>query len=503
MKKIIYRKTLDVHKNGIQFTLQGVETADKISRQIEISLMASGKAYDLPLEGVVALMYITTPNADEPSIEECTIRDNVIVYDVMPIVRAGITEMQLKLIGTSPKGAKRVLISPRFAVEVVESEARDEGAEQTTSYTALENAVAKASAIYDGRITSVGFVDDRESESYGNFFIDFANGNRYQFNLVASFIEISEDDDFKNVVKNSLSEIRANDVRNELLPDFGTAKYESDVTARYDSPRYVEWDNTTSGAPYTEGKTDSTNGFGIVYGDTLGEHIAVLWTRKGEVFVRKTTEGNTKWNSYFSTDGGILSGDVTIDKADAKVKLGAIHNTSATEVKHDSGVSVLANENNADGTSRTELVIDTKKVEDMARLKRNDNGTEKEYVLYGTHNVTSLGQVYYNAYSGAGTHGSANPVKLDFEFDVKCVIVAHGSGTVTFMKGRSEAIYDDLTTRYRLNVSWTEHFDEDKQKQIYTLSWYSSALHQPSNGRNANAIQLNVSGSTYNYIAMG
>ena len=88
MEKITYRKTLDVHKNGIQFTLQGFETADKLSRRIEINLTASGDTYELPLEDVVALMYITTPNSEEPSIEECTIKDNIVVYDVLLLFEA-------------------------------------------------------------------------------------------------------------------------------------------------------------------------------------------------------------------------------------------------------------------------------------------------------------------------------------------------------------------------------------------------------------------------------
>ena len=37
MEKIIYRLTLDTHKNGIQKTLQGFETADKIARRIAIN----------------------------------------------------------------------------------------------------------------------------------------------------------------------------------------------------------------------------------------------------------------------------------------------------------------------------------------------------------------------------------------------------------------------------------------------------------------------------------
>ena len=155
MERIVYRKTLDVHKNGIQFTLQGFETADSMSRRIEISLMASGDTVDFPLEQIMAVMYVTTPKATEPSINDCVIKDNTIIYDVLPIVEEGITEMQLKLISTSADGADGVLATPKFAIEVSKSNADDTSAEQSTTYTALENAVAKASGVYDSRLMRI------------------------------------------------------------------------------------------------------------------------------------------------------------------------------------------------------------------------------------------------------------------------------------------------------------------------------------------------------------
>lgn len=160
MEQITYRKTLDVHKNGTQFLLQGFETEDKLSRVIEISLMASGDAIDFPIEGMIALMYVTTPGATEPSINECIIKDNKVVYEVLPIVVEGLTSMQLKLIETTPDGATNVLASPKFAVEVTKSDALDEGIEQTETFTALEQAVARAKAVYDGRFLRMELTSD-------------------------------------------------------------------------------------------------------------------------------------------------------------------------------------------------------------------------------------------------------------------------------------------------------------------------------------------------------
>ena len=178
MEMIVYRKTLDVHKNGIQFTLQGFETADNMARRIEISLMASGDTIDLPLEQMVAMMYVTTPNATEPSINECTIKGNTIIYDVLPIVEPGITEMQLKLIETRPDGANGVLASPKFAVEVSESNTDDESVKQSTTYTALEGAIAKAHGVYESRLIRIELDSDCMFRAY------YADGVMYESDVL-------------------------------------------------------------------------------------------------------------------------------------------------------------------------------------------------------------------------------------------------------------------------------------------------------------------------------
>ncbi len=178
MERIVYRKTLDVHKNGIQFTLQGFETADNMARKIEISLMASGDTIDLPLEQITAMMYVTTPNATEPSINKCLIKDNTIIYDVLPIVEEGITEMQLKLIETGLDGAKGVLAAPRFAVEVTQSNTDDESATQTPTFTALEDAVAKAKGVYDSRLIGIEISKDF------TFRAKYADGTIYESDVL-------------------------------------------------------------------------------------------------------------------------------------------------------------------------------------------------------------------------------------------------------------------------------------------------------------------------------
>lgn len=160
MERIIYRITLDTHKSGVQRMLQGFNTSDNLARKIAINLVSGGDTYNIPLDHVVAMMYVTTPRATEPSINECIIEDNTIIYEVLPIEEEGITEMQLKLISTDLKGAKNVLISPKFTVEVINDGMTDDGAETSPTFTALESAIAKAQEVYDKRVVRIEITEE-------------------------------------------------------------------------------------------------------------------------------------------------------------------------------------------------------------------------------------------------------------------------------------------------------------------------------------------------------
>ena len=299
MERITYQRTLDVHKNGIQFTLQGVETGDNLSRVVEISLMASGDAIDFPLENLLPIMYVTTPKATEPSIIECTIKDNIVVYEVLPIVEEGITEMQLKLIETSPEGAKSVLVAPRFAIEVTKSNADDSIAMQKTEFTALETAVAKAKTVYDKRFLRMELTSDCIFKAY------YADGTIYETDilkqlfhtgdaiLAQSFakggtgVRANEDTDnamyysnvsksasleAKDAIKNSeemLEEARLHGVYTAFKVDFESGEVE------YVSPTYTFKINVETGDLETDGGAYS-------FEDEIGR-LVVKWLGENNV----------------------------------------------------------------------------------------------------------------------------------------------------------------------------------------------------------------------------
>jgi hypothetical protein len=301
MERIMYRKTLDVHKNGIQFLLQGFETADNLSRVIEISLMASGDAIDFPLEKIEALMYVTTPGATEPSINKCTIKDNKIIYEVLPIVEEGITNMQLKLIETGIEGAKSVLASPKFAVEVTKSDADDSGAEQTTTFTALEDAMAKAKSVYEERFLRMELSSDCLFRAYyadGTIYETdvlqrlFLNGNvllSESFAHGGTGVRVGEDTDnskyysdvsksevlkAKDIMENSeeiLEEVKLHGVYTAFSVDFETGEVE------YVSPSFSFKINKESGELDAIGQTYTFNEeVGRIVEEWLSAHGVVI-----------------------------------------------------------------------------------------------------------------------------------------------------------------------------------------------------------------------------------
>lgn len=187
MERISYRITLDVHKHGVQRTLAGIETGDKMSRRIVMSLMANGKTVELPLDHVVAMMYV--PHAGGYSVNECEIDENSIIYNIHPedIAAAGRVVIQMKLIDTRVQGARAVLCAPRIALEVYESDTDDDAAEDSTTFTALENAVAKAQAVYDCRLLRIEFTEDYIFRAI------YADGTVYESDALINAVKQAED----------------------------------------------------------------------------------------------------------------------------------------------------------------------------------------------------------------------------------------------------------------------------------------------------------------------
>lgn len=321
MEKITYRKTLDVHKNGTQFTLQGFQTADKMSRVIEISLMASGDAIDFPLEGIQAVMYVSTPGAETPSRIECDIKDNKIIYNVLPITEEGTIIMQLKLIETSP--GTSVLYSPKFAVEVSKSDGDVNDAEGSEIYTKFERTIQKADEAYNKAMTNFVLSADgiitityRDGSTYESDFLKRINigdnaalsesyakgtagvrqGEETDNAKYYSNVAKSEALNAKNIMSESrdvLDEVRLHGVYTSFSVDFKSG------TLTYSSPKYDFYINKDTGELEADGKSfdietnlieivkDWLNTFGVVFPDfktsvdTLNVNVLDIYNELG------------------------------------------------------------------------------------------------------------------------------------------------------------------------------------------------------------------------------
>jgi len=187
MDKAIYRISLDISRNGIQRTIQGLETGDRYAREIRITLRNGKEEVELPIDNnFTASMYVRTPSSSAPSINECTMDGNEIVYTLDPndVCEVGTTIMQLKVVSNARHNAERVLVSPRFAVEVWESEIDDSVAESTTTYTALESAIAKATEVYNKRLKSITVNEDNV------IVIEYADGTTYESSAISSLAKV-------------------------------------------------------------------------------------------------------------------------------------------------------------------------------------------------------------------------------------------------------------------------------------------------------------------------
>ena len=106
-------------------------------------------------------------------------------------------------------------------------------------------------------------------------------------------------------------------------------------------------------------------------------------------------------------------------------------------------------------------------------------------------------KIEVGSYVGTGTYGSSNPNTLTFEFEPKLVFVRYGENGTTGYTTLCIFVPTDLTSSFRMNgFSYIPNSTESNSYAKIngkSLSWY--AQNSPS--------QANVSGKTYNYIAIG
>ena len=533
MEKIIYRKTLDMFKGGTQFVLQGVQTADNIAREVEISLASGGDAYDLPFNGVTACAYITDAKGNVRLVD-CTIRNNVVSFCVPKITEAGVAEVTIKIIETSLSGAKKTIATPKFALEVWDSGLDDEDIADSSEFTALENALARTEEVYDTRLLRIG-IDEQLV-----FTAEYANGITYvstairdgigstflapkggydpsasynAFDIVLydgkAFLALkpsvgktpgsneaywSDIFDLNTAIKQAYTDLN-NETIADLVIDKSGSRVE-DLHIASTKPILVSWDGETDNTPYKEGVTEISKGYAIIMGDPANNHTITAWTEGSDtsgVFVVNTTGG--VWGGYNAV--------LTEKTLESGLSLGNGYGDIVSDFK---GTSISArNGNKANCLKVAHPGTDFNK--DSAVTVTVDG---EKHNLYGEHNkhlIEAFGymKVASGSYTGNGKSGESFPTVIEMPnfkpkvFLIQCddrfaqsgtnnsivmfpCIVDSGYAFVEYRTGSHGDLY-----RHSLGVTWN---DGTSKLSIITQT-------------NGAYVQMNESNVSYHWIALG
>lgn len=116
----------------------------------------------------------------------------------------------------------------------------------------------------------------------------------------------------------------------------------------------------------------------------------------------------------------------------------------------------------------------------------------KTLVDSNTETITSGAKISTGSYKGTGTYGSSNKNSLTFDFAPKFLVVAkNGNQTGSASGGSFYWVYPSTGS---VNITKAnEGYTPSVSVSGNTVSWYSDAA----------ATQLNTSGTTYHYFAIG
>lgn len=142
MNKQCYRKSLDLQKNGVQWSVD-IKKNDVNSRKIVISLTDGGKTFNLD-ENMIVTVYAKKPDKNI-IYSNCKIESGLVIYEPTKqcISAEGTVNCELRIYGENSSGAQ-LLTSPRFSIEVYGVLSNEEHLVSTNEYSALTEATMKA-----------------------------------------------------------------------------------------------------------------------------------------------------------------------------------------------------------------------------------------------------------------------------------------------------------------------------------------------------------------------
>ncbi len=142
MEKQSYRKSLDLQKNGVQWSVD-IKKNDVNSRKIVISLTDGGKTFNLD-ENMIVTVYAKKP--DENIIySNCSIESGLVIFEPTKqcISAEGTVNCELRIYSANSSGSQ-LLTSPRFNIEVYGVLSNEEYLVSTNEYSALTESTLKA-----------------------------------------------------------------------------------------------------------------------------------------------------------------------------------------------------------------------------------------------------------------------------------------------------------------------------------------------------------------------
>lgn len=142
MEKQVYRKSLDLQKNGAQWSID-VKLNDVNSRRIVISLTDGGKAFILGGD-MIATIYGKKTDGNV-IYKDCSIENGMAIVDVEKqlITAAGTVECELRIYDSNVAGAQ-LLTTPRFNIEVYDVLTDENRITSTSDYSALASETVKS-----------------------------------------------------------------------------------------------------------------------------------------------------------------------------------------------------------------------------------------------------------------------------------------------------------------------------------------------------------------------
>lgn len=142
MEKQVYRKSLDLQKNGAQWSID-VKQNDVNSRRIVISLTDGGKAFILGGD-MIATIYGKKTDGNV-IYKDCTIENGMAIVDVEKqlITAAGTVECELRIYDSNAAGAQ-LLTTPRFNIEVYDVLTDENRITSMSDYSALASETVKS-----------------------------------------------------------------------------------------------------------------------------------------------------------------------------------------------------------------------------------------------------------------------------------------------------------------------------------------------------------------------